>query len=240
MSAATTVAVPFRVLPEFFRQVLSIVAGLAFSWLIFYGLSRVQYRSEPPSPPQLDDLRAIELPMEPPPPPVRPQEVPTITTSNLIILAPERSESVVKLPSVPILPESVPPVVGIPKIDFAPKTFKPVEIDSDFETRHVYQPREVDQRCVVLVKTRPAVSRIMLKTAKRLRIIFVCIVNRDGTVEGIRLTESSGNRDLDNAATEALKEWRFSPAMRRGHPVRQWVQQSFLFKMEKGSLLEVN
>lgn len=238
--STTTHPVSLRVLPDLLRQVLSIGIGMAVSWLIFFGLSRVQYRAVTEPPPPIEDLRTVELPMEPPPPPVRPNEVPTITTSNLIVLAPERSESVVKLPTVPILPESVPPVMGVPRIDFAPKTFKPPEIDSDFETRHVFQPREVDQRCVPLLKTRPEVSRLMLKSAKRLRIIFICIVNRDGTVEGIRLSESSGNRDLDHAAAEALKEWRFSPAMRRGHTVRQWVQQSFLFKVEKGSILEVN
>lgn len=239
MRDATTASSPYRVLQDVSRQLLSIGIGLAASWLIFYGLSRVQYRAMTETAPPIDDLRTVELPMEPPPP-VRPQEAPTITTSNLIILAPERSESVVKLPAVPILPENVPPVIGVPRIDFSPKAFKPTEIDSEFETRHVFEAREVDQRCLALVKARPEVSRMMLRAAKRLRVVFICVVNRDGTVEGIRLTESSGSRDLDSAAAEALKEWRFSPALRRGHAVRQWVQQSFLFKIEKGSPLEAH
>jgi len=240
MRDAITNPLPFRTLPDVSRQILSIGIGLAVSWLIFYGLSRVQYRAIPEPAPRLDDLRTVELPMEPPPPPVRPREVPTVTTSNLIVLAPERSESVVKLPAVPILPENVPPVTGVPRIDFSPKTFKPAEIDSEFETRHVFEAREVDQRCLALVKVRPEVSRMMLRAAKRLRVVFICIVNRDGTVEGIRLGDSAGSRELDNAAAEALKGWRFSPALRRGHAVRQWVQQSFVFKIEKGSPLEVN
>jgi protein TonB len=240
MRAATAQTVPFRVPSDFSRQILSLGIGLVASWLIFYGLARVQYRADTEAAPQIEDLQTIDVPMEPPPPPVRPREVPTVTTSNLIIVAPEHTESVVKLPAVPVLPETVPPVMGVPRIDFSPKVFKPTEINPEFETRHVFEAREVDQRCVALVKVRPDVSRLMLRAAKRLRIVFIFVVNRDGTVEGIRLTESSGNRELDNAAIEALKGWRFSPALRRGHTVRQWVQQSFFFKIDKGSPLEVH
>jgi periplasmic protein TonB len=240
MSGAATHPVPFRMPSDFSRQILSAAIGLAASWLVFYGLSRVQYRATTETTPLIDDLRAVELPMEPPPAPVRPQEVPIITTSNLIILAPEHSESSVKLPAVPVLPENVPPVIGVPRIDFSAKAFKPAEIDSEFETRHVFEPREVDQRCLALVKVRPEVSRMMLREAKRLRVDFICVVNRDGTVQGIRLTDSSGNHDLDSAAAEALKGWRFSPALRHGHAVRQWVQQAFIFKIDAGSPLEAN
>lgn len=240
MQAASPSLPSFRSASDVSRQIVSIGLGLAVSWLIFFALSHVQYRPATDAPVMIDDLRTIELPMDPPPPPVVPREQPTVTTSNLIILAPSRSESVVKLPTVPILPETTPPIAGIPRIDFAPKVFKPTDINSEFETRHVFEGREVDQRCVALVKTRPEVSKMMLRAAKRLRVVFICIVNRDGSIEGIRLTESSGSRDLDNAAAEALKDWRFSPAMRRGHTVRQWVQQTFVFKLEQGSLLEAH
>jgi TonB family protein len=237
--SATTYAAVLRVFPVVSRRVLSLAIGLAASWLIFYGLSRVQYRATSDSPPPIEDLRSIEVPMEPPPPPIRPREEPTVTTSNLIALAPERSESGVKLPDVPIMRETVPPVHGVPKIDFSPKIFKPAEIDSDFETRHIFEARQVDHPCVALLKSRPEVSRLMLRAAKRLRVVILCIVNRDGSVEGIRIGESSGSRDLDTATAEALKAWRFSPALRRGKPVRQWVQQSFEYHLEEGSRLEV-
>ncbi|MEO7597711.1 MAG: TonB family protein [Opitutus sp.] len=240
MHAASTPLVPLRTASDLPRQILSLGIGLGASWLIFFALNQVQYRADIEVPAMIDDLRTIDLPMDPPPPPVRPHEQPTVTTSNLIILAPARSDSVVKLPAVPILPETTPPIVGVPKIDFSPKIFKPTDINSEFENRHVFEGREVDQRCVALLKTRPEVSKMMLRAAKRLRVVFICIVDRDGTIEGIRLTESSGSRDLDTAASEALKDWRFSPALRRGHTVRQWVQQTFVFKLETGSPLEAH
>jgi TonB family protein len=240
MSAATTYPAVVRIVPVVTRRVLSLGIGLAASWLIFYGLSRVQYRAVSDAPPLIEDLRSVEVPMDPPPPPVAAREEPTVTTSNLIALSPERSESSVKLPDVPIMRETVPPVHGVPKIDFSPKVFKPAEINSEFQSRHIYNRREVDQPCQPLLKPRPAVSRLMLRAAKRLTVNYLCIVNRDGTVEGLRLAESSGSADLDTATAEALKEWRFSPALRRGKPVRQWVQQSFEYQLEEGSRLEVN
>lgn len=41
----------------------------------------------------------------------------------------------------------------------------------------------------------------------------------DGSVERMDVAESSGNRYLDRAAMEAVRRWRFTPAMRNGQPV---------------------
>jgi len=41
----------------------------------------------------------------------------------------------------------------------------------------------------------------------------------DGSVERMDLASSSGDRSLDRAAMEAVRRWRFKPAMRNGQPV---------------------
>ena len=41
----------------------------------------------------------------------------------------------------------------------------------------------------------------------------------DGTVERLDLARGSGNRYLDRAAMEAVRRWRFQPAIRNGQPV---------------------
>ncbi len=41
----------------------------------------------------------------------------------------------------------------------------------------------------------------------------------DGSVERLELAEGSGNRDLDRAAMEAVRRWKFRPATRNGQPV---------------------
>lgn len=44
-------------------------------------------------------------------------------------------------------------------------------------------------------------------------------VASDGSVDRLELAESSGNRYLDRAAMEAVRRWRFQPAVRDGQPV---------------------
>jgi protein TonB len=44
-------------------------------------------------------------------------------------------------------------------------------------------------------------------------------VAANGSVQRLDLTQASGNRDLDRAALEAVRRWRFQPAIRNGQPV---------------------
>lgn len=44
-------------------------------------------------------------------------------------------------------------------------------------------------------------------------------VATDGSVDRLDVAESSGNRHLDRAAMEAVRRWRFQPAVRDGQPV---------------------
>lgn len=45
----------------------------------------------------------------------------------------------------------------------------------------------------------------------------------DGSVERMELAEGSGNRELDRAAMEAVRRWKFKPAVRNGQPVTATV-----------------
>lgn len=45
----------------------------------------------------------------------------------------------------------------------------------------------------------------------------------DGSVERMELAQGSGNRELDRAAMEAVRRWRFQPATRDGQPVTATV-----------------
>ncbi|MEO6226395.1 MAG: TonB family protein [Thermomonas sp.] len=48
-------------------------------------------------------------------------------------------------------------------------------------------------------------------------------VSPDGSVERMELATSSGDRNLDRAAMEAVRRWRFQPAMRNGQPISATV-----------------
>jgi protein TonB len=50
-----------------------------------------------------------------------------------------------------------------------------------------------------------------------------------GTTGRIRVERSSGHPILDDAALQAVREWRFEPAMKNGIPVASWVEVPIRF-----------
>lgn len=55
-------------------------------------------------------------------------------------------------------------------------------------------------------------------------------VDADGSVSGVRVTKSSGNRDLDRAVTSAASQWRYSPAVQDGVARRVKVTRTIRVK----------
>jgi len=55
-------------------------------------------------------------------------------------------------------------------------------------------------------------------------------VGADGVPTEIAVIERSGNRDLDRAALQAARKWRFAPAIRNGKAVAQDVRVPVEFK----------
>jgi protein TonB len=49
-------------------------------------------------------------------------------------------------------------------------------------------------------------------------------VGADGRVANVVVRQSAGHPDLDRAATEAVRRWRFEPARRDGEAVAMWVE----------------
>lgn len=56
-------------------------------------------------------------------------------------------------------------------------------------------------------------------------------VGADGRPQGIDLIEGSGSRSLDRAAADAVRRWRFDPAMRNGRPVEGVIQVPITFNL---------
>ena len=57
-------------------------------------------------------------------------------------------------------------------------------------------------------------------------------VGTDGEPEGIDLVRGSGSRELDRAAVEGVRRWRFAPAMRNGQAVDATVQVPITFDLQ--------
>ena len=54
----------------------------------------------------------------------------------------------------------------------------------------------------------------------------------DGRIGEVRVEKSGGHPDLDQAATEAVRAWRFDPARRGAEPVAMWVLLPVEFRLK--------
>ncbi len=71
--------------------------------------------------------------------------------------------------------------------------------------------------------------------AKRLgqqgKVILRVRVSAKGLAESVEVQTSSGIESLDNAALEAVKRWRFAPAMRGDEAIEGWALIPLTFKL---------
>ena len=56
-------------------------------------------------------------------------------------------------------------------------------------------------------------------------------IDADGRPRDIDLVEGSGSRSLDRAAVDAVRRWRFDPAIRNGRPTEGTLQVPITFRL---------
>jgi protein TonB len=54
----------------------------------------------------------------------------------------------------------------------------------------------------------------------------------DGRVGDVVVQETAGHPDLDQAAADAVRRWRFDPARRGNDPVAMWVLLPVEFRLK--------
>ncbi len=73
------------------------------------------------------------------------------------------------------------------------------------------------------------------KSAKRRgiqgKVLLSVLVKKDGTAGDIQVSKSSGSNDLDEAALDAVKQWKFIPAKNKGSIVEAKVIVPVEFKL---------
>jgi protein TonB len=57
------------------------------------------------------------------------------------------------------------------------------------------------------------------------------LVADDGRVADVRVRQSAGHPDLDQAAVDAVRRWRFEPARRGNDAIAMWVQLPVEFRL---------
>ena len=58
------------------------------------------------------------------------------------------------------------------------------------------------------------------------------VVDENGNVGEVSIKQSSGFREMDQAAMTAIKRWRYQPAIKGGRKVRAPIVQPFNFRVQ--------
>jgi TonB family protein len=91
---------------------------------------------------------------------------------------------------------------------------------------------------MVVYRVTPKLSEKKVKAMTTPRVVLLLVVNTDGSVGDVRVMRSSGEEDFDQIMIEAIREWRFSPAILKGRKVRCWVEQMVSVKLSGATPFE--
>jgi protein TonB len=86
-------------------------------------------------------------------------------------------------------------------------------------------------RPVLLVKVEPSYPHVARRAGLGGRVTLRAVIAEDGSVESVEVFAST-NSLFDNAAIEAVRQWRYRPALMNGRPVRVYfsVVVSFIVR----------
>jgi TonB family protein len=238
-------------LPEAFapatagERAVSALCGLACAGLIFGALALS--RSSDTAVAENQEVyvaRQVTLPVDTPPPPPQPQERPQADAAAMaspiqLEVAASASPVHIQMPDVPLLsdehvmPEARPTLMA--RFDLARSGVKPVLDMGDLDGRRVFERYEVDQPPFPIERVRPSVPGTLLADNAKPRTVMLFIVNTDGSVGEVRLLKTSRSEQFDQIIMETVRQWRFSPAVRKNRKVRCWVQQAITVQLGGGS-----
>lgn len=67
------------------------------------------------------------------------------------------------------------------------------------------------------------------------QVLLVALVKADGSCAQVTIKQSSGHGELDTAALETVRRWRFIPARRGDTAVESWVEVPITFRLAGSS-----
>lgn len=217
------------------RRFLSICAGLGVSFLILLGIIQAKKSSLGEEGSPVQDLRAVTLSAPPPPPAyVSVQE----ETPELIELEEEAFEVAQAFhfsPDVELT--TLQPTNVTPSFDFSLEAFRPSSTKAQSRNK-IYTYAEVDRPPVAVRKHIPTVDPGLLRKMDQPRVTVMYVVRRDGAVQSVFLTESS-DPQYDQRIMEAIKKWRFKPAIKGGDQVHCMVRHRITLSRTGESTIEL-
>lgn len=192
---------------------LIVPAGVVVGLLLFLVVWLSQRpAAEDPDAAVLPAVTVEPAPQDPPLPAPQPPELPEGTPEE------DGDGGVFVMPDAP--PEPPRAVAGEPPpaADTHPETGQP-----DMDTAAVDSPP------VPVHTPPPSYPSRALRRGTSGEVLVRVLVGTNGQPQRVEIARSSSHRALDEAALDAVRSWRFQPAMRDGQPVAQTVQVPFNF-----------
>jgi protein TonB len=84
-----------------------------------------------------------------------------------------------------------------------------------------------------ITKSQPVYPSRLLSQGIGGKVVVAVVVDETGKVTGAKIRDSSGNRELDNAALKAVRKWKFQPAVRGGKKARATALVPFNFEVKR-------
>ena len=165
-----------------------------------------------------------EIPKPPPPPPEPRKPMPKAAPPEIVVPKPE-----VETPP----PENPPQLQTTTEPDPAPaQPAQPVQAEAP-----PAQPSDNSgaMRTAVLADpngcAKPDYPANAARNGETGTVTLALMVGTDGKVTSSRVQKSSGHRELDRAAVNALSMCRFKPAMNNGTPEAGWAQIAYVWTL---------
>lgn len=220
-----------------------ILLGLGFTLVIFLAISHLERTTSVAPPPEVADLRAVAVSEPPPPPPEVLTREQAPAPEMLTGFEAVASESPVKLAlPIPDLDALAPPPQVAPsatiEVGRLYTDLRPKFDEAGFKDR-IYQTADVDQVPKPLRRVVPLISSAIQRRTETSRTTVLFVVDMAGAVRNVRVVKSSGDDEFDTLVADAIKEWTFSPAVRRGKKVQCLVQQVTIIKLSGGALFSL-
>lgn len=89
-----------------------------------------------------------------------------------------------------------------------------------------------DYKAAYLNNPRPVYPMVARRMGWQGLVMLNVEVLAEGACGSVNVQHSSGHEVLDNAAMNAVKSWRFTPARHAGHAAAQWFRVPVIFSLE--------
>lgn len=204
---------------------IALVAGLHV--IVALGVMNAMNAKTVSLPAMLDDTMVWMKPEIPPPSPPPEPPTPQVKTAPPEVVVPKVEVDVAEPPPAPVVQASTEP---------APEPALPTRSEAPPAPAAQPSTNNGQMRSAVLADAngcaKPDYPVRAARNGETGTVMLALLVGADGRVQDSRIQSSSGSRDLDRAAVNALSMCTFQPAMHGGAAEAGWAQLAYVWTLE--------